>query len=318
MSLSTISQHEIDYSVNTFTSPESYAPFSHGPRGLVTLGCIDPRPTSEDCMPVIMQAAGGEAARGFEEAVVEATQHPEIIPKFNKALMSGLIWSEQLRKEHPAGDDRPGLYVPQVHVNTCRFIKGLSRVAGEMATPSQVTLATVRSFSRQHDLREHGLSEGTLQRVSNTTMRLLDLMEASQSYEADIVSRVLQSGSEGDPNVVTALGENNAALYIFNHTHDLGLNRQRVHRDLDRPVVAQAYHVTLGATVKLLDRIRAPKDKQALRVATHILRAASVRTVLTDPEHTADMYFYVVDRAPDGSLRVLPEELDIRTKWELE
>jgi hypothetical protein len=321
MSIETLIQADIDHSWNTFLDPTSYAPFNRDAGGLLTVGCIDPRPTDEQFIPTIMQTSGGEGGLALDDTLVHTAiaLQESIDPPSN--MFSGFDRMASVRETYdylrhdPEKDDYvpapTGLYSPQVHSNTCRLLASVGRVYGEFATPNSFTIETLRSLWQRYNLSDSGVSESTLRQLSDAAKYKLEDAEQTDG------EAMLQAAQQRSVEIVDTPGPNKAAFYIINHTPDRGLDRQRIYRDWPQPIKAQAYHATPFAVIEnVIAPISEPKEHKALRVAALVARTAIVRGVLTD-YGKAPLTFLDVSYDTGGKLTITEDRADSTVNWSL-
>lgn len=317
---------DIEYSRDIFTDPANYGPFNRDPDGLMTVGCIDPRQTDQPCIPIIMQTSGGEGGLALDDALVDTAVARDRGESSLDHITTGFMRLAAIRAAYgyrgfdlEVGDEYmqapSGLYQPQVHSNGCRLLGSVGRVYGELATPTDFTRGTLQTLWKRYELTRFGISETTLKQLSDAAKLRL---EEAEKIDGDTLLHTATNENRPDPAIVVDTpGPNRAAFYILNHTTDLGLNRQRIHRDLQQPIRAQAFHATPLAVIEhVLSPIREPKEQKALRIAALVARTAVVRGVLTD-YGTAPLTFLDVSRTRDGEVAVTVDQADPSVSWGL-
>lgn len=255
-------QAEMERSRDFFTSPQSYAPIEVVGGRRIT-DCVDPREKkSRNRIRTSVQSAGGEVGLGLDQANAMTANGGVFID-----LLEGIELDSQLRVG-AIGD---------VH-HQCRFIKDLDAVLVEMAEPSEKTMATYEKWLSLYQLNDE-ISRSITAKIMGASAQQLEFVRAHGDLESMLIDRIDEL-NPGHQNVAHMVGENRARFWIDNHLPNMGLDRQKKHREAKLHI--QGYHNSLAAA-KLEIQASAVANsgpERGYKIASLFLRSAATRTIL--------------------------------------
>jgi hypothetical protein len=248
---------EVARSLDFFTDPNSYKPFSLEPNTLRrVLACIDPRDEHQvDPLPVAVQTSGGAIGEGVDSAVALTAVNGE-----PRTIQEGI--DADLSVRH-------GLKLA-AH-QSCKFVGYLAVVLNEMASPSDFTLDTLGRYVSFYQF-EDVVTPSALSSIQDGVR----VVAEQDLDEHALVSHV--DGLYPEHNVSTMVGDNHASIYVVNHHPHAGLDRTLKHREEGLSV--QGYHDSLAATIADLELSRLDPEIRVARLIAQLLRATAVRTVI--------------------------------------
>jgi hypothetical protein len=246
---------ELERSLAYVRNPGSYALFENGSfltDGRLVVDCIDPRPR-DGVMLTAIQGPGGGVGEGHDYALAVNSMGEKTITLQEGIQRAGHDYQDVMLGGHP----------------DCAYCTNLGAVNQEMAEPGP---ATQESFDRW--ARAYGLQQRlpyTLEPIKSAARRLGETGIPEETELLNVVDRL----HEDLDNVTPPVGKNNGQVYIVNHLHDRGYDRDRVHR---QDGLVQAYHDSLGGGIALPHRM--PLEVRRGVVVARLLRSAATRTVI--------------------------------------
>jgi|GEM_PF-4622566 len=269
----------IEASKAFYMDPSSYAPFDYNEDHQVYELCIDPRDTNEDVPVVAYQTSGGLIGRGIDRAIVDS------------ALGYGV------KRIHTAMEQEADItrgVLEGAHRNTCKLAVGMMAVLEEVAFPDDKTLEAFDSWEK-HYFESAATARDARIKAMHAAGYLLQYWNmggyADKAAQlADELVDTVDLRQPGVHNVMTMVGQNNAGLYVVNHSATRGLRRASVFRG-DAKVADTAYHDSLGRTVSIIDTYTTDEDRH-LRTAATMLRSAATRQVVA-PQESGLVYLEV-------------------------
>lgn len=248
-------------SFDFFTSPFSYAPIEVVDGRRIT-DCIDPREKrSRNRIRTSVQTAGGEVGLGLDQANAMTAKNGIFIN-----LHEGIELDSQVRVG-AIGD---------VH-HSCRFVQDMEAVLAEMAQPSERTITTYERWLGMYQLNDY-VTRNITAKIMGASVQQLEFVREHGNLESviDLVDGLFP----GHQNVAHMVGENQARFWIDNHLPNMGLDRQKKHREAKLSI--QSYHNSLAAAKLEIQGsavVNSSKERD-YKIASLFLRSAATRTIL--------------------------------------
>jgi hypothetical protein len=248
----------------------------------IIIGCIDPRTELRKPgkrIKTVIQTPGGGAGEADDRAIAETAVMGSVVTP-----SQALILEKHLR----------GTTVLGGHTG-CKYIAANNAVKAEQIDPSQQTLDNVERTLFRYNRR---------QRVMPLLPRIIEAATAVDVLPTDFHVQ-LDEYSPKHNNVTHVHGENEAQIYVVNHSTKVGLDRNaKAKLLLEEGVDIQFYHESRGAAIADLittydagegivsalgANLSQKKIQKALdyRVGAWALRSCASETVLTSLRPTA-------------------------------
>ena len=280
---------EMARSRDFFMSPDNYAPIATvlGDDGekLKIVDCIDPRgKKSTNPIKTSIQTGGGVVGVGLDQAIAMSLDRGHFTN-----LKTGIAVESAFSR-----------YVGDVH-HTCAFIGKIIPVVSEMQAPSEQTLQTIDRWLYLHNHYTQGtVTRRVMGKVISASAYQLEYLEAKGHLKKinDYVDWLWPHHA----NVAEMEGEPLARFWIDNHSENMGLDREKKHRE--SRLVIKAYHNSVGAGISEIangtDHVGKEKE---YKLGAWLLRGAATRTLLGG-QHD-DMEFLDVLPRQAGSLEIV-------------
>lgn len=245
--------------------------------------CLDPRNIVRGLIAgiksrrikTVYQTAGGGAGIVDDRATYEAVQRGKVV---------SVEEAEELEKNARGATALDG------HPR-CRFIEAIEQVKQEEAAPSAETLLSFEQTLWIHRRPEFRKMEMWLPRLSEAAQAQLNNFDA-YGMDERILDRLNKHYPHHD-NVKDVNGDNQASVYLINHSQRVGLDRNK---KAERLVVdnldIQFYHDSRGAAFADLLRVHGTgaeilsPEQLNLYLAAFTLRSCAVETVLCNMHPT--------------------------------
>jgi hypothetical protein len=280
-----VSPDSVQMSQEFFADPGSYSGFDLTRDGRDMVGCIEPRDPAgieHGDFPVVLQTGGGAVGEGLDGALALTAAGGRVV-----AVETAMEADRRERAHIEFG----------AHVD-CAMVGAIRAVTAEMADPSEFTLESTRAWAGFFGEDEH--VQATLGRVMDAAGMELELLERRGEMD-HLIDRAERTQR--------VRGEKGARVYTVNLHPYMGQDRNAKPAEPEAAVKVKGYHESLAATVdKLRGDSRLTGMMRGLRMTSALLRAAAVRTVITDgimPEMT---FFEARPHDGPGGLKVVRQE----------
>ena len=273
----------LDLSREFYSNPNNYGPFSLTDDHRRMLGCMDPRDpegVEHGKIKILVQTAGGGAGEGLDSALAQTAHTGELVTIEQGAERDSLQRLTTVLGGH----------------HRCLFIASLGLVLGEMTEPGDFTKDSLVRWASYLGREE-------------TVSTYLDNIKKSAEeqrnyiYRRDNMDHLVGHLDELYPdhkNVGHMVGDNTARVYVMDFHPHVGIDRNKKPTVPEQALTIQGYHDNLAASTADIANIQNLSGvKRGLRFTAAVLRAAAVRTVVTQ-EHMDETAFFEAQQTKSG------------------